>query len=268
MPVHILTPAPLHPLTNALSLHLPGELISFTGGGGKSSLLFALGRELAAAGHRVVATSTTRLATAQLQLAPACCLASDLRNGGRSLDQNLQAHRFCLVVGDVGPEKVTGVPLDLPAALLARPAVDAVLVEADGARMLPVKAPAPHEPALPPQTTLLVPVVGIDALSAPLQDVAHRPRRLAALLGLSSLREILTPTHVARLLTSPQGALRHAPPHARVIPFINKVENDEQLAQALEIARLVFAGATDPRLQCVLIGAVQTSRPLRAIVAP
>jgi molybdenum cofactor cytidylyltransferase len=256
--------SPLHPLTRAFDLHPGGELVSFTGGGGKTSLLFALSRELSAAGKRVVGTTTTRIATAEVLRAPAYCLARDLS----TLEEKLQAQGFCVVVGGVGHDKAKNVPLELPAQLLARPGVDYVLVEADGAKMLPVKAPDRHEPAVPPQTTLLVPVVGIDALSAPLEAIAHRPRLLAALLDIS-LHETLAPHHVAHLLTSEDGALRNAPPGARIVPLINKVESEAQLAQALAIARLVFAREDlDARLQRIVIGAVQSARPVREIAGP
>ena len=254
----------------AFRLRPTRELVSFTGGGGKTSLLFALAREYADAGRRVVATTTTRIATAEVLRAPAYLLLDDLAPdpsgvpGFHDLDQKLQAHRFCVVAGGLGPDKAKSVPLELPAQLLARRGVDAVLVEADGAKMLPIKAPESHEPAVPPGTTLLVPVVGIDALSAPLQAVAHRPERLAALVGLS-LHETLRPEHVAALLTSPDGGLRNAPPQARIIPFVNKVESDAQMGRALAIARRVVA---HPRVERVLIGAVQSGRPVRQIVDP
>lgn len=44
---------------------------------------------------------------------------------------------------------------------------DFVLVEADGSRRLPVKAPAVYEPVIPPGTDLVVGVIGLDALAVP-----------------------------------------------------------------------------------------------------
>ncbi len=259
--------APAPTLSAAFNLAPGGELIALTGGGGKTSLLFALSRELAAAGRRVVAATTTRIATAELLRAPAYFLASDLQaNGYARLDACLEEHRFCFVVGAAARDKVGGLPLELPARLLAREKVDFVLVEADGARMRPVKAPAAHEPAVPPETTLLIPMTGIDALSTPLQDIAHRPHLLAALLSIS-LHESLRPKHVAVLLNSAQGALRHAPPQARIIPFINKVQTAAELAQAHEIARLLFADPQrDRRIQRLVIGALQHAPAVRGIV--
>jgi len=56
-------------------------------------------------------------------------------------------------------------------------AVDAVLVEADGARLRPFKAPAAPRPVVPPSSTLLVPVVGIEALGKPLDGSTSHARR-------------------------------------------------------------------------------------------
>ncbi|MCP4424775.1 MAG: putative selenium-dependent hydroxylase accessory protein YqeC, partial [Chloroflexi bacterium] len=150
-------------LITAFNLDAPKspQLVAIVGGGGKSSLMFTLARALSG---RVVTTTTTRIFAAQMKLAPAVCYADDLSNLGAYLE------RFgtTLVVGAVGSgkdkEKALGVPPQLPGQLLARPDVDFVLVEADGSRMRPIKAPASHEPVIPPGTTLVAPTMGIDAL--------------------------------------------------------------------------------------------------------
>jgi YqeC protein len=53
-----------------------------------------------------------------------------------------------------------------------------LLNEADGSRGRGFKAPAPHESAIPPETTLVVPVVGADVFGQPLEaEHVHRARR-------------------------------------------------------------------------------------------
>lgn len=245
------------PLIEALGIG-ERELVALVGGGGKTSLLFALADELAAAGRGVVLTTTTRIATAEVQRVPTVYLTHHLP-GQRST----RLKTPCLVIGATGPEKAKSVPLELPRRLLARPEVDAVLVEADGAKMLPVKAPATHEPAVPPGTTLFVVLMGIDALDGPLHTVAHRPHLVGALTGRAQ-SERLRPADAATLLTHPRGGLKRAPPGARVVIFINKVETAAQMEKAIQIADQI---AVHPRIERVVLGALQTGRPVRTVFA-
>ncbi|WP_374686294.1 selenium cofactor biosynthesis protein YqeC [Promineifilum sp.] len=250
-------------LRAALGLGQRPELVALVGGGGKTGLLFALAAELPG---RTVITTTTRIFAAQIRLAPAVCYADDLEPLGRLLD----AHRVCLVINRVEGDKALGVPPDLPARLLSRPDVDTVLVEADGSRMRPVKAPAEHEPVIPPGMTLVVPVAGLDALEGPLDRVAHRPEMVRALLeepptadGRPPLKDgRLTPAGLARLLTHPNGGLKGAPADARVIPFLNKVESESRLAAARTAARLMLR---EPRVSRVVLASLHSDQPVREV---
>jgi len=260
-------------LPAALGLGCGPELVAFVGGGGKTSLLFALALALPG---RVVITTTTRIFAAQMRLAPAVVYADDLSRLGELLD----AHGRCLVVGHVDGEKAQGVSPDLPARLLARPDVDDVLVEADGSRMRPVKAPAAHEPVIPPEATLVVPVAGLDGLEGPIDEVAHRAElvkritnyelgirneereRVLSPFARESEEDQLTAAALARLLTHPEGGLKGAPAGARVVPFLNKVESAERLSAARTAARLMLR---EPRVERVVLGAVQTEQPVSEV---
>lgn len=232
-----------------------GDLVALVGGGGKTSLMLALGRSLVAAGQRVVLTTTTRIASHELALAPAACPAGD----DEALAAALATVGCCLVTREVGPHKAAGVEPDAPRQWLARPDVDVVVVEADGAAQRPVKLPAEHEPALPEGTTLLVVLAGIDALAGPLAQVAHRPERVAAWLGISP-EERLTPAMLARVVAGSEGGMKGLPAGARAALFINKVENEEQTLQAGQVALSVLGNSPITR---VVAGALQyEERPL------
>jgi molybdenum cofactor cytidylyltransferase len=233
-------------VTEALGLERAPELVSIVGGGGKSSLMFSLANGLQG---RVVMTTTTRIFTAQMSQAEEVTTLADenWRDQLDAFDSSL------LVVGGVAGDRATGVPVELPAEMLAQPGVDWVIVEADGSRMRPVKAPASHEPVVPNETDLLVPVVGIDALSGPISDVAHRPELVSGIAGLAA-EETLTPEALACVLTSPQGGLKHAPPKSRVAVLINKVESAAEFERAREVARSVIQ---TPRIGRVAIGALR-----------
>jgi molybdenum cofactor cytidylyltransferase len=253
-------------LLTAFGLGDKPELIALVGGGGKTSLLFALAKVLPG---RVVVTTTTRIFAAQMKLATAVLSQNNLHQ----LSQKLDEHRICLVIGEVQGDKAVGVTPALPGQLLARSDVDFVLVEADGSRMRPIKAPAPHEPVIPPETTLVVPVVGIDALNGRIEDVAHRPELVRAVIGnqlsvignqYSVSSDQLSVEDVAALLAHPQGGMKGVPEGARVIPLINKVETEEQLLAARQIAHHTLRSAPYA-LHAVVIGAVKTPHPIREV---
>jgi len=235
----------------------PPSLVALVGGGGKTSLLFALAQALPGP---VVVTSTTRIFAAQMKLAPATCYADNLAE----LGQHLAQHNICLVVGQVVGDKAIGVDKELPGRLLDRPDVDFVLVEADGSRMRPIKAPAAHEPVVPERTNLLVPIVGIDALGGQIESVAHRPERVRHLLAGSDLSSNrLTAEAIAHLITHPQGGLKNAPAEARIVPFINKVESSANLTAACLIARKMLH---EPRVEGVVIGAAKQEPVVSEVV--
>lgn len=254
-------------LAQALQIGEEPELVAFTGGGGKTTLLFALARQLPG---KVLLTTTTRMFAAQidsaaLRLPARVCRYPDLE----ALDNAFPTSGKWILIGPPQDDKVTGVPLALPRDLLARPDIDFVLVEADGAKMLPIKAPAAHEPALPLGVTLAVPVAGIDALGVPIQAAAHRPE-LAARLLHKQPHDALTAADIATLLSHPEGGLKDVPAAARIIPVINKVETPFQLQEARSIARLILRQA--PVSQVVLSSAqaddpvIEVQRRVTAVV--
>jgi molybdenum cofactor cytidylyltransferase len=229
------------------------QLVAFTGAGGKTSLMVALAESLPGT---LVITTTTRMAREQINFAAQSLPAAVSRYPSISC---IACTRISIIIGpDVEEDKVAGVGLEVPAQLLAQPDVAFVLVEADGARMLPLKAPAAHEPAVPPQSDLVIPVAGIDSLNRPIAAVAHRPELVAELLG-KQVDDLLEALDIGTILKHPLGGLKNVPPGARVIPAINKVENAGQLEAARRAAQAMLE---EERIQQVVITAVERLNPV------
>jgi len=229
-----------------------GEVVAFVGAGGKTSALFRLADEIAAAGGRVVTTTTTRLAASEMRRAPA-----HVRRA-QDLPGALASARHVLFTGglDAATDKALGVD---PAALCALrlPGVT-LLVEADGSRRLPFKAPAEHEPVVPPCATLVVWVVGVDAVGQPLDAMhVHRPERVARIHSGA----VVTPAMVAAVATHPRGGGKRVPPGARVVLLINKADDAGRLRVAQEIAARVPAGGGVAR-----VALVSLARRERAVI--
>ncbi len=234
------------------------EVVAFVGGGGKTTAMFCLADELVAQGKRVITTTTTRIFAAQIQLAPKHVAVESREQALGDARSALGETPHVLVIGATKQEgKAFGVEPRLVDELGALEQVDVVLVEADGSRMRSFKAPAEHEPVIPHSTTLLVPVVGIDAVGKILSDEYVHRAELVSQIADIPLGTILQSEHIARVLGERRGGLKNRPRTARVIPLINKVENAEQLAHARNIAASLLQ---NDEIESVAMGAVKNRR--------
>src|SRR5579884_3209168 len=155
------------------------RVVAFTGGGGKTTAMFRLARELAA--ERVLVTTTTKIWVPRPDEA-ALVLADDPDGACERLRAGWARGVRALGTAVTPEGKLQGVPPEWVAGL--RRAADRVLVEADGAAGKPLTAPRVHEPVIPPSAALVVPVAGVDAVGAALDDEhAHRVAEIAALTG-------------------------------------------------------------------------------------
>jgi molybdenum cofactor cytidylyltransferase len=238
-------------------------VVTLVGGGGKTTTLYRLARELQQRADQpgVVATTTTHIfappADADLetimQLEPRLALA-DCRTA-------LAKRRLPVLGTHITPEgRLAGVSKEVVDYLSAQAEIDYVVIEADGSAHKPFKAPLEYEPVVPASTTLLVAVVGVDALGMPLDsEHIHRPQRVAE-LGGAALGAPLSAEAIAGVLVHPAGPLRDAPAAARVLILLNKADTPERCNAAREIAAAIRLRTGPP----TLIGAVAAEVPFDA----
>jgi molybdenum cofactor cytidylyltransferase len=234
-----------------------GEVLSLIGAGGKTSTLVALGYELAEMGWRVLATTTTRIGQNQLDFFPH---ASPYRISGQTLSALLNEHRFVFLHDDIRGGKVYGpAPAWIPNLLDATDS-DILLIEADGARSLPLKAPLLHEPVIPPETTLVVPIASMSALGQPLDDEhVYNAKAIIERYGFMEGSRIKSPW-LAQVLRDEELGLKDVPLKARVIALLNSTPASGYVrGRARLTARLILR---EPRVQGVALGSVRASNPI------
>ena len=186
-------------------LHIGRGVTALVGGGGKTTLLYTLAEELRKKGTVVLCTSTHIRIPEQYPL---------ITGGAEELAAALREHGAVCAGTRAEDGKLTASPI--PFTALAHLA-DYVLVEADGARNLPLKRHAEHEPVVPENAARVVLVVGADCFGRPLREVCHR----------AAEDDIATPDRVARhILDEGLGD--------RVL--VNKVESAEDYAAAQKLA--------------------------------
>ena len=207
-----------------------GEIVALVGGGGKSTLLSAFGEVY---GQGTVLTTTTKMGTDQLGGANLLISPSE-----EKLAAEINKSFPVLIWDRVDGEKAFGVDYLIPKSWL--PQATRVIVEADGARRRPAKAPAPYEPVLPEGVTTVVAVIGADAINRVIEDQCHRPLRVAAVVGCSPY-ERLTPERAAVLLLDSHGSKKGVESNVRFVIVVTKVSSKNQkLVDSLvdEILRL------------------------------
>ena len=116
---------------------------------------------------------------------------------------------------------------------------DAVFLEADGAKHLPCKAPAAHEPVLLPQSDIVLAVAGLSAVGKPLQEVCFRLETACTLLGVPP-ETILTPELLAKLLADEQGG-RKAVGARHFYAVLNQADTPQRQAAGEKTKELLQA---------------------------
>lgn len=234
-----------------------GEMVGFVGAGGKTSALFRLAHELRADGWRVIGTTTTRLARHEILHVP-CALAMAARTSPAAVRRCLDEHGFVFLYSyeDNRRDKIIGLAPETLSRLVDAVNSDALLIEADGSRRLPLKAPRGGEPVLPADVSLVVPVAGIDALGQPL-DAEHvfNVERIIERYGFPE-GEPLLPPWMALTLRDPELGLRGVPETARVVGLLNKVPlNGYERTRARLVAQIMLRST---RIEAVALGAAQS----------
>lgn len=253
--IHLVTPR--QSLLRAFSLD-PGAVVSIAGGGGKTSLMFALAQALLANGQRVITTTTTRIYPPTAEQSPRLVLLNDLHDPVAVVREALAASGHVTVARQRDSGNKIGAMLpDLVDALAAAKIADAIIVEADGAAGRPIKAAREGEPVFPRSSTQCVIVVGVEAIGAPLdEDHVFRSALASEILGIP-IGTRLTAQAAADLVLGERGLASRAAEDCSISMFVNKVESPEQQESAYELARAAFALPPGRRPGRVVVGSLR-----------
>ena len=244
-------------LARALRIHdrhlkpdesFPG-VISLTGAGGKTTALFQVARELVKH-SMVIVTATSHLGIWQIPLAERHIIAN------HSDVLQLPSEGIILVTGEIENDRTKPVSETALNWLREESKKRAIplLIEADGSRQKPLKAPAVHEPPIPEFTDLVVHVTGLSALGKPLTDEhIFRAEIFSQLSGLP-LGSPVTPQAILKVLSHPQGGLKNIPSQARRIVLLNQADTPELESIGGSMARELLDD-----FDSALVGSLQNS---------
>lgn len=174
-------------------------VIAVVGGGGKTSLIYKLTDELLQKDQKVIITTTTHMA-----FEPDCPFAQD--GDPRKIREALEKSGYVIAAG---LEEESGKYCTLSTERLEeiKDMCDVLLIEADGAKHMPVKVPAAWEPVIPACADLVISVIGLDCLGKPICQTAYRMEMTSEFLK-KSLQAPITEEDIVKIATSICGLFK------------------------------------------------------------
>ncbi|HWR18408.1 MAG TPA: selenium cofactor biosynthesis protein YqeC [Clostridia bacterium] len=191
-------------------------ITAIVGGGGKTTLMMRLSKELSSFGSVIVCTTTHILVPEGIEF----YLGANKETVREALKK-----QSVISLGEREAETGKLVAPKLSMKTL-KEISDYVLVEADGSKRLPLKAHAAHEPPIPREVNRILYVVGADGMGKTVREAAHRPELYAKIIG-KSMEDIVTPEDAAFAASTIKNA----------VAVVNKVESEQALCDARRFAK-------------------------------
>jgi probable selenium-dependent hydroxylase accessory protein YqeC len=213
-------------------------LIAITGGGGKTSLMFAAAKFLSQKG-RVVTTTTAKILSPDGTQSDGTYFVSNMYEAA-GLVARMPERGVITLVKAVHENKLIGFKPPEADTIAQDTEADWVIVEADGSRGLPLKAYESWEPPVPLCVSCQLIVLGADLIGNPLDSSrVFRPELICDRFNVE-MGEILTAEKVAEIVSSEDEYLKNSPPDAKRILMVNRadlVDKDLCHKNMLELAK-------------------------------
>ena len=209
---------------------LKAPIISVIGAGGKTTTIRRMTEEFAQLKRKVIVTTTTHM---RVEEDPCFLTIPSLDR----LQELLHKYEKVYVGSPADDGKMKCVSPSFLKRVLAQELP--LLIEADGAKGMPLKVPKEHEPVILPQTTHVLAVYGMDSIGKPLKEVCFRIDKAAELLKKGKA-ETVTPQDIAAIAASQRGGKKNCPPDAQYWVILNKAEGASRLEAAAQICQMLF----------------------------
>ncbi len=203
------------------------KFISVVGGGGKSHLIKWLAAIYKTFGFKVCVTTTTKTYLPDNGEFETIIELDDFK---KLTDTNTQSgtvtflYQQRITTAECEPDKAKGFSLEELKQIEHFGIFDVYIVEADGAKHLPIKAPAGHEPCICDLADLVISVTGAEAIfSIAEPSQIHRWEQFSQLTSCISENEI-NESVVKNLIEAPEGMFKNSPVNANRLWIINKMD--------------------------------------------
>jgi probable selenium-dependent hydroxylase accessory protein YqeC len=212
-----------------------GDVVSITGTGGKTSLLFKLGNELRIK-SRVLITTSTRIYMPSKKDYDFMYTMEEYMS-----DKKWNHEGATVIYGEYVKKenKLIGIKdVDLEKVM---DDFDVVLIEADGSKMLPLKAWKDYEPPILKRTTKSIGVFPVDMIGEKISrdNIYNYEDFIKLTEGMS----IVDNETVGKICSDKNGIFKNS--RGSLYLYINRADDSEQLQKALDLAAYLKENVLD-----------------------
>ncbi len=140
---------------------------------------------------------------------------------------------------------------------------DTVLVEADGAKHLPVKAPGENEPVIPGSTAVTAGVIGLDALGAPAEKETVFRLEYFLKAAKTARGKRITGETILNLVNSEAGLFKNSPAGSDRIVILNKADINGRLEEGAQLAELIMKNSSS--IAKVIVCSMEDDDPVKKV---
>jgi probable selenium-dependent hydroxylase accessory protein YqeC len=245
------------PLSMALNLRR-GDRIALVGGGGKTSLLYALARENPFG--RGLYTTTTKMFNPSGTNHPFNRILSDWKEANPP--EPLWDYESTFISAGIDPEnstKVCGLSNKMIESWKNLEEWPILVIEADGASGRPIKAPHDREPVIPVSVSKVVGCIGLDVYGKKIDSSNVHRCELFREKFCREGQDRIDLEVIRNLILHPEGLFQYAPSGAEKSVMLNKMDC---LESGLNIKGLLEEFRREIPSVTVLAGTLKELRPL------
>lgn len=209
-----------------LGLERP-EVISIVGAGGKTSFINELSKELKSFNKKVLLTTTTQV------FKPSNMdyyVLNKFDDDFKAKEGSITSYGSYVKDGKLIVKSIVEIE-----DIIKRNIFDFILIEADGAKRKPLKAPASHEPVITSLTSLTIGVIGLDSIGLILNDRnVHRADLVSGLVN-KDLGQIIDSQDIVKIALDKEGTFKDS--KGRKVLLLNKANSGQRVREGKNIRK-------------------------------
>ncbi|MEJ8553040.1 selenium cofactor biosynthesis protein YqeC [Tepidibacter sp. Z1-5] len=207
------------------------NMISIVGGGGKTSTLLKLSKELKKLQKSVLITTTTKMYIPTEDDYDVHICSDKYYEYMENIDEK---NRVLLSSSIANENKILGVSKQTLDDIYIKQIYDFIIIEADGAKRKPIKASNDTEPQIPIYTDFVIGVIGIDCFNKKItEDIVHRIDIFNEITNTSKY-DIVDENVIVKLVKDKKGIFKNSE-NAKKILILNKCDTKQDFINTKKI---------------------------------